>query len=624
MTTQTPDCKPRALIAMSGGVDSSVAAWLMQQAGYDCTGITMRLTRNETLGQSGFHTCCSEKDIEDAAEVAFALDIPYEVLDFTADFREQIIEKFVRVYETGGTPNPCIDCNKYMKFRHLLDWAEAHGMEYVVTGHYARVEQDAATGRFLLKKGLDEGKDQSYVLYNLTQEQLAHIRLPLGGLHKTEVRDIAEQHKFVNARKHDSQDICFVPDGDYARFMEDFTGKHYPAGDFLDESGRGGGTHSGAVRYTLGQRKGLGLALGAPVYVCGKDMQANTVTVGPEENLFDRIVYADEANWIAIPELTAPLRVTARIRPNRPRRFIRQRAASGWSSTSPSARPHPGRPWCCIRAMWCWAAAPLREWKSKENNMQNQYSRTQLLLGAEAMEKLHNSRVAVFGIGGVGGYTVEALARSGVGALDLIDDDKVCLTNLNRQIIATHKTVGKFKVDVAEERIHEIDPDIKVTTYKTFFTPETQDSFDFTQFDYVVDAIDTVTGKLALVMKCKEAGVPIICAMGAGNKMDPTRFEVTDIYKTSVCPLAKVMRTECRKRKIKHLKVVYSKEPAMTPIEDDSISCKYHCICPPGTQRKCTLRRSVPGSNAFVPSVAGLIIGGEVVKDLVGFVPMKG
>ena len=242
--------------------------------------------------------------------------------------------------------------------------------------------------------------------------------------------------------------------------------------------------------------------------------------------------------------------------------------------------------------------------------MQDQYSRTQLLLGKEAMEKLHNSRVAVFGIGGVGGYTVEALARSGVGALDLIDDDKVCLTNLNRQIVATHKTVGQYKVDVAEQRVHEIDPNIKVTTYKIFFTPETQDQFDFTQYDYVVDAIDTVTGKIALVV--------------AGNKMDPTRFEVTDIYKTSVCPLAKVMRTECRKRRIKHLKVVYSKEPAMTPIEDDSISCKDHCICPPGTQRKCTIRRSVPGSNAFVPSVAGLIIGGEVVKDLVGYVPMKG
>ena len=315
MTTQNSAPRPpRALIAMSGGVDSSVAAWLMQRDGYDCTGITMRLTHNEMLGQSGFHTCCSEKDIEDAAEVAFALDIPYEVLDFTADFREQIIEKFVRVYEAGGTPNPCIDCNKYMKFNHLLNWAQAHGMEYVVTGHYARVEQDPDTGRWLLKKGLDEGKDQSYVLYNLTQQQLAHVRLPLGALHKTEVRAIAEQHHFINARKHDSQDICFVPDGDYARFMEGFTGKHYTAGDFLDESGKVVGTHNGAVRYTLGQRKGLGLALGAPVYVCGKDMQANTVTVGPESALFDRIVYAEDVNWIAIPELTGPLRVTARTR----------------------------------------------------------------------------------------------------------------------------------------------------------------------------------------------------------------------------------------------------------------------------------------------------------------------
>ena len=253
--------------------------------------------------------------------------------------------------------------------------------------------------------------------------------------------------------------------------------------------------------------------------------------------------------------------------------------------------------------------------------MQDQYSRTQLLLGAEAMEKLHRARVAVFGIGGVGGYTVEALARSGVGALDLIDDDKVCLTNLNRQIIATRSTVGQYKVDVAEQRIHDIDPNIKVTTHRCFFGPETQDDFDFTQYDYVVDAIDTVTGKLALVMKCKEAGTPIICSMGAGNKMDPTRFEVTDIYKTSVCPLAKVMRTECRKRKIKHLKVVYSKEPVMTPMADGAAQGD---TCPADAQRKGTPRRTVPGSNAFVPSVAGLIIGGEVVKDLVGFVPLKG
>ena len=263
MTTQNSAPRPpRALIAMSGGVDSSVAAWLMQRDGYDCTGITMRLTHNEMLGQSGFHTCCSEKDIEDAAEVAFALDIPYEVLDFTADFREQIIEKFVRVYEAGGTPNPCIDCNKYMKFNHLLNWAQAHGMEYVVTGHYARVEQDPDTGRWLLKKGLDEGKDQSYVLYNLTQQQLAHVRLPLGALHKTEVRAIAEQHHFINARKHDSQDICFVPDGDYARFMEGFTGKHYPAGDFLDESGKVVGTHNGAVH--AGPAQGPWAGTGGP------------------------------------------------------------------------------------------------------------------------------------------------------------------------------------------------------------------------------------------------------------------------------------------------------------------------------------------------------------------------
>ena len=314
MTETIQTNRPGALIAMSGGVDSSVAACLMQQAGYDCTGITMRLTRNETLGQSGFHTCCSEKDIEDAAEVAYAMDIPYEVLDFTADFREKIIEKFIRVYEAGGTPNPCIDCNKYMKFDHLLRWAKEHGMEYVVTGHYARIEQDEATGRWLLKKGLDEGKDQSYVLYNLTQEQLAHIRLPLGALHKTEVRKIAQEHSFINAQKHDSQDICFVPDGDYARFMEQFTGKHYPAGDFLDQSGKVVGTHSGAVRYTLGQRKGLGLAMGAPVYVCGKDMEKNTVTVGPESELFKTTLIAGDFNWISVPELTAPMRVKAKAR----------------------------------------------------------------------------------------------------------------------------------------------------------------------------------------------------------------------------------------------------------------------------------------------------------------------
>ena len=251
--------------------------------------------------------------------------------------------------------------------------------------------------------------------------------------------------------------------------------------------------------------------------------------------------------------------------------------------------------------------------------MLNQYSRTQLIFGAEAMEKLRNSRVAVFGIGGVGGYTVEALARSGVGELDLIDDDKVCLTNINRQIIATRKTVGQYKVDVAAERVHDIDPNIVVNTYKTFYTPETAEQFDFTKYDYVVDAIDTVTGKIALVMNAKKAKTPIICSMGAGNKVDPTAFEVTDIFKTSVDPLARVMRIELKKRGIRKLKVVYSKEVPLTPVDDMAISCKTHCICPPGTAKKCTQRRQVPGSNAFVPSVVGLIIAGEVIKDLTGF-----
>lgn len=232
------------------------------------------------------------------------------------------------------------------------------------------------------------------------------------------------------------------------------------------------------------------------------------------------------------------------------------------------------------------------------------------------MERLYHARVAVFGIGGVGGYTVEALARSGIGTLDLIDDDRICLTNLNRQIFATRRTVGQYKVDVAEQRVLEINPDAVVHTYKTFYAPQTAELFDFTQYDYLVDAIDTVTGKLELVERAQRAGVPIISCMGAGNKLDPTAFEVADIYETSMCPLARVMRRELKKRGVRHLKVVYSKEPAITPIDDMAISCRTHCICPPGTARKCTQRRQVPGSNAFVPSVAGLIIAGEVVKDL--------
>lgn len=247
----------------------------------------------------------------------------------------------------------------------------------------------------------------------------------------------------------------------------------------------------------------------------------------------------------------------------------------------------------------------------------NQFSRTELLLGNKAMERLKNSRVAVFGIGGVGGYIVEALVRSGVGEIDLIDDDKVCLTNINRQIIATRSTVGRYKVDVAAERIADINPDVKVHTHKTFYTPETAHEFDFSLYDYVADAIDTVTGKIELVMNADRSGTPIISSMGAGNKLDPSAFEVADIYKTSVCPLARVMRYELKKRGIKHLKVVYSREKALTPIDDGAAGCKTNCICPPGTARKCTQRRQVPGSTAFVPSVVGLIMAGEIIKDLI-------
>ena len=247
--------------------------------------------------------------------------------------------------------------------------------------------------------------------------------------------------------------------------------------------------------------------------------------------------------------------------------------------------------------------------------MLNQFSRTQLLLGKEG---LANARVAVFGVGGVGGFTVEALARSGVGTIDLIDDDKVCLTNINRQIFALRSTIGKYKVDVAAERLRDINQNIQVNTYKTFYMPDTADQFDFTQYDYIVDAIDTITGKLEMVMQAHKAGTPIICSMGAGNKLDPTAFRVADIYKTSVDPLARVMRHELRKRGIKKLKVVYSEEPPMRPIEDMAISCRNHCVCPPGTARKCTERRDIPGSNAFVPSVVGLIVAGEVIKDLSG------
>lgn len=249
--------------------------------------------------------------------------------------------------------------------------------------------------------------------------------------------------------------------------------------------------------------------------------------------------------------------------------------------------------------------------------MLTQFSRTELLFGKEAMDKMAGSKVAVFGIGGVGGYVCEALVRSGVGAFDLIDDDKVCLTNLNRQIIATRSTVGKYKTDVMRDRMLDINPNVEVEVHKCFFLPENADDFPWDSYDYVVDAVDTVTAKIALVMKCKEKNIPIISSMGAGNKLDGSQFKVADIYKTKVCPLAKVMRRELKKRGVKKLKVVYSEEIPTRPIEDMAISCRNNCICPPGAEHKCTERRDIPGSVAFVPSVAGLIIAGEVAKDLI-------
>lgn len=250
--------------------------------------------------------------------------------------------------------------------------------------------------------------------------------------------------------------------------------------------------------------------------------------------------------------------------------------------------------------------------------MLNQFSRTELLLGEEKMERLAKAKVAIFGIGGVGGYVAEALARSGVGSFVLVDDDKVCLTNINRQIIATRKTVGKYKAEVMKERILDINPQAQVEVRKCFYLPETASEFDFTEYSYVVDAVDTVTAKIEIIMRAKEANVPVISSMGAGNKLDPTKFQVADIYKTTMCPLAKVMRREMKKRGVKKLKVVYSTEPAMKPREDMHTSCRENCICPPGAAHKCTERRAIPGSIAFVPSVAGLILAGEVVKDLAG------
>lgn len=297
--------KKRALIGMSGGVDSSVAAWMVLESGYICAGATMRL---HDFG------CGGSQDVSDAAAVAKKLGIDHHILEFQPEFEEAVIRQFVSAYENGLTPNPCIRCNRHLKFGAMLNRALEMGFDYVVSGHYAQIRQDPVTGRFLLYKAADRSKDQTYFLACLNQEQLSHILFPLGGLTKAEVRAIAEEKGFVNARKRDSQDICFVPGGDYAAFLREYTGKTYPEGDYLDLNGKVVGRHKGAVCYTKGQRKGLGIALGAPVYVCGKDMQKNTVTVGPNEALFSPALRAKDWNWYPFPTLTAPMRVTAKTR----------------------------------------------------------------------------------------------------------------------------------------------------------------------------------------------------------------------------------------------------------------------------------------------------------------------
>ena len=306
----------KALIAMSGGVDSSVAAFLIKQQGLDATGVTMKLYDNEDIGIARENTCCSDDDIADARAVCARLSIPYYVFNFRDDFNTEVIDRFIKAYENGSTPNPCIDCNRYIKFERLMRRMAELNMDYVVTGHYARIEYDEERKRYLLKKALDDKKDQSYALYSLTQEQLSHTLFPLGSLNKDEVRKIAEENGFVNAKKHDSQDICFVPDGKYAEFIEGYTGKKYECGDFVDRDGKRLGEHKGIIRYTIGQRKGLGLALPAPMYVLEKDLNNNKVVLGFNDDLFTKELYAEDINFISIKEINEPIRVSAKVRYN--------------------------------------------------------------------------------------------------------------------------------------------------------------------------------------------------------------------------------------------------------------------------------------------------------------------
>ena len=301
-----------AIIAMSGGVDSSVAALLTKKQGFDCLGITMSLTDNS--GVTDGNSCSSQKDAYDAAEVCRALGIPHTVCDFSSDFKEKVIDKFVSDYENGRTPNPCVECNRYLKFELLFGEAKKYGNVRVVTGHYADVEYDKNSGRYLLKKAKDTSKDQSYVLYSLSQNQLATAMFPLGRLDKTSVREIARENGFINSEKKDSQDICFIKGCSYREFIENYTGKKYPAGNFVDKNGSILGQHKGIINYTVGQRKKLGLVLPRPMFVCSVDPETNTVRLGTEEELYSRELTAKRINLISVPEIKGQMKIKAKIR----------------------------------------------------------------------------------------------------------------------------------------------------------------------------------------------------------------------------------------------------------------------------------------------------------------------
>ncbi len=304
----------RALIAMSGGVDSAVAAYLMLESEYDCMGATMKLFNKADAVFAADVPADGTEGIQDAAAICERLNIPFSIIDYTEGFRENVIEPFVCAYESGATPNPCLDCNREMKFGRLLECADEKGADIIVTGHYARTEYDEESGRYRLLKAKDISKDQSYVLYQLTQDQLRRVRFPLGNMTKEEVRGLALANNFINARRHDSQDICFIPDGDYAAFIERYTGKKYPEGDFVDKSGKKLGTHKGIIRYTTGQRRGLGLALPAPLYVCDKDIEGNRVVLCSNDELFSDELTANRVNLISVAKITGEVRVNARIR----------------------------------------------------------------------------------------------------------------------------------------------------------------------------------------------------------------------------------------------------------------------------------------------------------------------